>query len=105
MPSEPSRGTTDFDYSELARVADRLLTPIAVVAPDSTIRYANSVAIALFGVEPGHVLGRKALSFVHADDRDRVAGELHSIVKGRISGGFSRFRFRGHASHSWRVFD
>jgi PAS domain S-box-containing protein len=45
------------------------------------------------------------MSFVHPDDRDRVAGELHSIVKGRFSGGFSRFRFRGNASHSWRVFD
>jgi PAS domain S-box-containing protein len=105
MTLEPSQDMTDFDYSELARVCDRLLTPIAVLGPDSTIRYANSVAISLFGVEPAHVVGRKALSFVHPDDRDRVAGELHSIVKGRISGGFSRFRFRGSASHSWRVFD
>jgi PAS domain S-box-containing protein len=105
MSLEPSRDTTDFDYSELARVADRLLTPIAVVGPDSTIRYANSVAFALFGVEPSHVVGRRALNFVHPDDRTRVAGELHSIVKGRFSGGFSRFRFRGSASHSWRVFD
>ena len=105
MPPGPTDNTTDFDYSELARVADRLLTPIAVLAPDSTIRYANSVAIAHFGVDPSQILGRKALTFVHADDRDRVASELDSIVKGQFSGGFSRFRFRGSASQSWRAFD
>ena len=105
MPLEPSHGITDFDYSEFARVADRLLTPIAILGPDSTIRYANSVAITLFGTEPSHVVGRKALNFVHPDDRGRVASELRSIVTGQYSGGFSRFRFRGNASHSWRVFD
>ena len=105
MPFEPPHPTTEFDYSDLARVADRLLTPIAVLAPDSTIRYANRVAIDLFGLEPSHVLGRKALNFVHSDDRDRVASELRSIVMGQFSGGFSRLRFRGNTSHSWRVFD
>jgi PAS domain S-box-containing protein len=105
MPPEPPHGTSDFDYSELARVADRLLTPIAVLAPDSTIRYANRVAIALFGIEPALVLGRKAMSFLHAGDRERAASQLDAIVKGEFSGGFSRFRFRGNASQSWRVFD
>ncbi len=105
MPPEPLHDTTDFDYSELARVADRLLTPIAVLAPDSSIRYANSVAFSLFGIESSHLLGRKALGFVHPDDRDRVTSELHSVVEGQRSGGFSRFRFRGNATHPWRVFD
>jgi PAS domain S-box-containing protein len=105
MSAELSQPTLNSDYSELARIADRLLTPVAVVAPDSTIQYANSVAVSLFNIEPSQVLGRKALSFVHPDDRREVANQLRSLVRGKYSGGFSRFRFRGNSLHAWRVFD
>jgi PAS domain S-box-containing protein len=105
MSPEPSDSTVKLEYAELARVADRLLTPIAVVAPDSTILFANPVAIDLFGIELSDVMGRKALGFVHPDDRERIAGQLEAIVRGKDLGGFTRFRFRGQSSHPWRVFD
>ncbi|MGB7104079.1 MAG: EAL domain-containing protein, partial [Acidimicrobiales bacterium] len=85
--------------------ADRLLTPIAVIAPDSTLLYANDVAIKLFDLEKSQVVGRKAVSFVHPDDRERVTEELNNVVSGVCSGGFSRFRFRGGTAQAWRVFD
>ena len=40
------------DYAQLARVADRLLTPTAVIGPDSTLRYINRVAATLFEADP-----------------------------------------------------
>jgi PAS domain S-box-containing protein len=105
MPTEPFDSAADLDYTEFARVADRLLTPIAVLAPDSTVLYANPVALGLFGIERSHVIGRKGIGFVHPDDREEIARQLRSIVKGKYSGGFSRVRFRGNATHAWRVFD
>jgi PAS domain S-box-containing protein len=105
VTSEPLDTTANPDYSELARVADRLLTPIAVVAPDSTLLYANDVAIQLFDLERSQVMGRKSISFLHPDDRERVTEELNNVVSGACTGGFSRFRFRGSATQAWRVFD
>jgi PAS domain S-box-containing protein len=105
MPPELPDSTSSLDYSELARVADRLLTPIAVVAPDSAILYANPVALDLFGVELSDVIGRKALGMVHPDDRAQVTRQLDAIVHGKFTGGFTRFRFRANSAHSWRLFD
>lgn len=42
---------TDFDYADFGRIADRLLTPVAVVTPDSTLLYANEVTANLVRVE------------------------------------------------------
>lgn len=43
LVSSPPPKDPESDYPQLARVADRLLTPIAIVGPDSTLRYANRV--------------------------------------------------------------
>jgi PAS domain S-box-containing protein len=95
---------SEFDYAAFAKVVDRLLTPVAVVAPDSTLLYANDVAADLVDSDVAHVVGEKMLSFVHPDDRERVSGQLERILGGVTSAGFTQFRLRGkHAKH-WRTF-
>jgi PAS domain S-box-containing protein len=99
-------GTGDhFDYAEMSRVADRLLTPVLVVAPDSSLRYANRAVGRMFHIDVAHLIGQKMLDLVHQEDRARVAHELALITKGKPVGGFSRFRFRGHHDDAWRVVD
>jgi PAS domain S-box-containing protein len=93
------------DYAQLARVADRLLTPIAVVGPDSTLRYINRVAATLFEADPLGLVGRKMISLVHPDDRGRIARALARISKGHPEGGFTQFRIRATASQPWHVLD
>jgi PAS domain S-box-containing protein len=93
------------DYAQLARVADRLLTPIAVIDPDSTLKYANRVAATLFESDPLALVGRKMITLVHPDDRDRIAGVLGRIANGSPEGGFSQFRVRAASGLPWHVID
>ncbi len=99
--------TTDgeTDYADVARVCDRLLTPVIVIDPDSTLRYANGAAARLVETGQGRLKGLKMLEFVHPDDRERVTAELAAVVNERPSGGFTRFRVRGPKTTGWRVFD
>jgi PAS domain S-box-containing protein len=94
-----------FDYSEMSRVADRLLTPVLVIAPDSSLRYANGAVARMAHIDVPQLTGRRMLDLVHPEDRARVAHELALITKGRPTGGFSRFRLRGHNDEEWRVVD
>lgn len=93
------------DYAQLARVADRLLTPTAVIGPDSTLRYINRVAATLFEADPLALIGRKMISLVHPDDRARVARALGLIAKNEPEGGFTQFRIRASSSQPWHVID
>ncbi len=93
------------DYAQVARVADRLLTPTAVIGPDSTLRYINRVAATLFEADPLTLVGRKMISLVHPDDRERIARALAQISKGRPEGGFTQFRIRASSSQPWHVID
>ena len=104
MTSDLESHRPTVDYRQLARVADRLLTPVAVVDVDSTIRYANNVAASLFDVAPAELVGRKALTFLHPSDRERVATDLSVIGKKAGSGGFAEFRFRSRRREAWRTF-
>jgi PAS domain S-box-containing protein len=103
--SSPSPALPEQDYAQLARVADRLLTPIAVIDPDSTLKYANRVAATLFESDPLALVGRKMISLVHPDDRDRVAGVLARIAGGSPEGGFTQFRIRATSGLPWHVID
>jgi len=95
----------DFDYSQLARVADRLLTPVAVIGSDSTLRYINGVAARLFDSDPQDLIGQKMLSLVHPADRARVSDELASVMSGEPEGGFTQCRLRALNSQPWHVVD
>ena len=94
-----------FDYVEMSRVADRLLTPVAVIAPDTTLQYANNEVARLLDVNVSDLIGRRMLDFIHPDDQTRVTEELAIIALKDPEGGFSRFRLRGHHDQGWRVVD
>jgi len=96
---------SEFDYADLGRVADRLLTPVAVIAPNSTVLYANAVAAALVDTDLERIIGRKMLSFLHPDDRARVRHELKLVTEGEPLGGFTQYRIRGKRSKGWRTID
>jgi len=100
----PSRNVA-FDYAEMSRVADRLLTPVAVIAPDTTLQYANNEVARLLDVNVSDLIGRRMLDFIHPDDQTRVTEELAIIALKDPEGGFSRFRLRGHHDQGWRVVD
>jgi PAS domain S-box-containing protein len=101
----PPSKDPELDYAQLARVADRLLTPIAVISPDSTLHYANRVAATLFEADPLALVGRKMISLVHPEDRERVSLALSRIAKGDPEGGFTQFRIRATSAQPWHVID
>lgn len=103
MDNGPSLGTLNFDYSEMSRVAGRLLTPVAVIAPDTTLQYANREVARIVDIDVSQLIGRRMLDFVHPEDQSRVTNELAIIVSENPEGGFCRFRMRGHDDQSWRV--
>ena len=89
----------------MARVTDRLLEPLAIVDPDSSLRYANAAAAAFFDMEPHELLGRKLITYVHPIDRARVANELSEILGEGREAGFTQFRIRGNSSQPWHSVD
>jgi PAS domain S-box-containing protein len=89
----------------VARVVDRLLTPVAIVDPESSLRYVNAAGARFFASEPDELVGRTLISYVHPDDRDRVAHELARITGDGPEAGFTQFRIRGDSSQPWFVID
>ncbi|MGD0879966.1 MAG: EAL domain-containing protein [Acidimicrobiales bacterium] len=89
----------------MSAVTDRLLTPVALVAGDSTLLYANAAAARAIGQEPEWLVGRRMLDFVHPDDRPRIRAELLRVAGGRPSAGLSTFRLRNKLAQQWRVFE
>ncbi|HTT59081.1 MAG TPA: PAS domain-containing protein, partial [Acidimicrobiales bacterium] len=84
-------------------MADRLLTPVAVIEPDSTLRYINGVAAQLFECLPSDLIGQKMLTLVHPDDRTRISNDLAKVLGGVPEGGFTQCRVRATNTQSWRV--
>lgn len=105
VPIEVESTTAPFDYSQLSRVADRLLTPVAVIAPDSTLRYANREVGRILGVDVTLLIGQRMLDLVHPDDSARVTQELADILLEGLGGGFTRLRLRHGEDHGWRIVD
>lgn len=103
--SSPSDSRPQHPYARVARVADRLLTPVAIVDPDSSLRYVNAAGARFFASEPDKLVGRTLVSYVHPDDRERVAHELARISGDGPEAGFTQFRIRGNASQPWFVID
>ncbi|MGA7834050.1 MAG: EAL domain-containing protein [Acidimicrobiales bacterium] len=92
-------------YDRVARVTDRLLEPVVIIDPDTSLRYANGVAASFFDAEPHDLLGRKLINFVHPNDRARILSELAKILGEDREAGFTQFRLRGNSSRAWHVFD
>jgi diguanylate cyclase (GGDEF)-like protein/PAS domain S-box-containing protein len=86
-------------------VADRLITPVAVIGADSTLEYINPAGAFALGQERPWLLGRRMLDFVHPDDRHRVDLELRKVVGGRPTSGTTRYRLRANPAHDWRMLE
>ena len=86
-------------------VADRLITPVAVINADSTLEYINPAGAFALGQERPWLVGRRMLDLVHPDDRDRVDLELRKVVAGRPTSGTTRYRLRANPAHDWRTFE
>ena len=96
----------DPEHPELQMpVADQLLAPVTVIAPDSTLLYVNAAAARSIGQEPSWLIGRKMLQFVHPDDRSRIRRELRQVASGRPSSGGTVYRIRANSTQGWRVFE
>ncbi len=110
MPQTPLKlltTTPSFDYGAVARVTDKLLTPVVILSPGGTLRYANEAARLLVDHDAAELTGRHMLSYVHPSDRERVEGEFARVVRHRAGGGFTQFRLRclGPQGNSWRLFN
>jgi PAS domain S-box-containing protein len=87
-------------------VSDRLMSPLAIVGPDSTLRYINPAGATVLGVGSARLVGRHMLELIHPDDRDRIAEELRRVVDGASEGGTTTYRLRadggrGEPSSRW----
>ena len=89
----------------LTAVVDRLLTPVMVLAADSTILHANPAAALTIGQEPSWLTGRRILEFVHPDDQTRMRSELIRVAGGRPSAGLTSCKVRNELAHEWRVLE
>jgi PAS domain S-box-containing protein len=77
---------------------------IAILDPDGTIRFASPSHERTLGYPLSELVGRKALDFVHPDDRMTV---LETFARGIETPGLGvslEFRFR-HRDGTWRVVD
>jgi diguanylate cyclase (GGDEF)-like protein/PAS domain S-box-containing protein len=97
--------TSGTHLEQVAVVSDRLLAPVAVVAADSRLLYANPTAAHAIGTEPAQLLGRRMLDLVHPSDRSRLAKELADVANRELAGGTTTFRIRADASREWRTFE
>jgi diguanylate cyclase (GGDEF)-like protein/PAS domain S-box-containing protein len=100
-------GTADPERHglQVGTVADQMLAPITVIAPDSTLLYVNAAAARSIGQEPSWLIGRKMLQLVHPEDRARIRRELRQVASGRPSAGLTRYRIRANSTQAWRVFE
>lgn len=98
--ADPRSGTR-----EITALADRLLAPVAVVSPDSTLLYVNLAAARAVGSGPAGLIGRRMLDLVHGDDRERIQRQLEQVSAGRPPAGSTTYRLRADGAHDWRTFE
>ncbi|HEY1222950.1 MAG TPA: EAL domain-containing protein [Acidimicrobiales bacterium] len=94
-----------LNFRKVGRIVDQLLTPVGIVAPDSTLLYLNNAATTLLGRTEAELLGQKMFAFVHPEDRARVVREMRAILDGAPAGGFTRYRLKAANNQGWMVID
>jgi diguanylate cyclase (GGDEF)-like protein/PAS domain S-box-containing protein len=108
MPRATDRPAVEPRAADTVRqvpTADRLLAPVSIVAPDSTVVYVNAAAAHAIGQEPSWLIGRRLLDLIHPDDADTVRLELQHVAAGSPSGGFVNYRLRADSTRAWQVFE
>lgn len=87
---------------EVRAIADRTTSPLLVLDPCGTIRYANPATARLVGWSPSTLRGTQVLNFVHPADRKEVGACLSRVVAGQTSEVPVEYRVKG-ADGSWRT--
>ena len=91
--------------ADVASVADRMLSPVAIIDGNSTLLYINSAGARAIGREARRLVGRHMLELIHRDDRARVREELRRVVADCGEGGTTTYRLRAGSSGAWRTFE
>ncbi len=76
---------------------------ITVTNPDGSIRYESPAIHRLFGYEPGELVGKTALEYIHPEDADKATQALaHAMSSASVQHMEMRFR---HKDGSYRVLE
>jgi diguanylate cyclase (GGDEF)-like protein/PAS domain S-box-containing protein len=74
---------------------------IAVLDPDSTIRYVSPAVLRVGGFEPEELVGHRALDLLHTDDSSLASAHFQEILN--RPGAFTTMELRArHRDGSWR---
>jgi diguanylate cyclase (GGDEF)-like protein/PAS domain S-box-containing protein len=88
--------------AEVRAIGDRTTSPLLVVDPGGTIRYANPAAARLVGWSPPTLHGTQVLNFVHPADQKEVEASLTRVLAGKSSDVPVEYRVKG-ADGSWKT--
>lgn len=84
-----------------ATLLERTSDAICVIDTSGRITFANAAVRAFLGVEPGAVVGTRALSWVHPDDRGPLRLALRAWFRGATGEASLDVRLR-HRDRRWR---
>ena len=87
---------------EVRAIADRTTSPLLVLDPCGTIRYANPALARLVGWSPSTLIGTQVLNFVHPADRKAVEASLARVAAGKSSDVPVEYRVKS-ADGSWKT--
>lgn len=88
--------------AEVRAIGDRTTSPLLVLDPCGTIRYANPAAARLVGWSPSTLKGTQVLNFVHPADREGVEASLTRVMAGNSSDVPVEYRVKS-ADGTWKT--
>ena len=93
--------------AELTRyqsIAQRLNDVVWILDAETTFLFETPSGPRILGYEPGYLIGRKGIDFVHPADRETAEEAFRKIVDQRILLTPTEFRFR-KASGEWAILE
>ena len=77
---------------------------VLITEPDGTITYVSPSVGRLLGYDPGEIMGTDATSYVHPDDHETLAEQMHELVETPQEEFRAQYRTRT-ADGEWRAFE
>jgi diguanylate cyclase (GGDEF)-like protein/PAS domain S-box-containing protein len=88
--------------ARLAKIVDRMLAPVVVVATDGRITYVNDSAAEVAERPVAWLVGRQVLDLVHPADRPKARRRLLAVASGQRHTRVASYRFRCSPSQEWK---